>query len=74
MNSYAYTDTDKHTQYPDNMTTLALNCTVGVWLSVRCNMLAQRWANHAINFMNFIYVSEILLMLAQYWGNDVLGK
>ena len=33
-------------------------------------MLAQRWANHAINF---IYVSEILLMLPQYWGNDVLS-
>ena len=36
-------------------------------------MLTQRWANHAINVMNFIYVSEILLMLAQYWGNDVLS-
>ena len=36
-------------------------------------MLAQRWANHAIKFMNFIYVSEILLMLAQYSGNDVIS-
>ena len=36
-------------------------------------MLAQRWANHVINFMNFIYVSENVLMLAQYWGNDVLS-
>ena len=36
-------------------------------------MLTQRWASHAINFMNFIYVIEILLMLAQYWGNDVFS-
>ena len=36
-------------------------------------MLAQRWANHAIKFMNFTYVSKILLMLAQCWGNDVLS-
>ena len=36
-------------------------------------MLAQRWANHAIKFMNYIYVGKILLMLAQYWGNDVLS-
>ena len=36
-------------------------------------MLALRWANHAIKFMYFIYVSKILLMFAQYWGNDVLN-
>ena len=36
-------------------------------------MLAQPWANHTIRFMNFIYVSKNVLMLAQYWGNNVLS-
>ena len=31
------------------------------------------FGQHAIKFMNYIYVGKILLMLAQYWGNDVLS-
>ena len=36
-------------------------------------MLAQCRANYAINLIDFIYVSEILLMLAQYCGKGVLS-
>ena len=56
-----------NTPFPDNMTTLAQRwlwiapLAYGYPLGVLC------WPNKAIKFMNFIYVTDILLMLAQYW-------
>ena len=58
---------------PDSMTTLAQRLQLIAPLAYGYPLGAQRWANHAIKFMNFNYLSEILLMLAQYWGNDVLS-
>ena len=61
---------------PDSMTTLAQRwhsiapLAYGYPLGV---YVGPTLGQSAINFMNFIYVSEIVLMLAQYWQNYVLS-